>query len=258
MTVREVYDFIDSIAPFAAQEGFDNAGLLVGSGSWDVQGIHVAMDVTDRVLDEAEAAGANLIVTHHPMMFGARKNLLEDDYEGRLLCRMVRSHMALIACHTNWDKAQGGINDVLAQVCGLTNVRSGDYVRVGELPEGTTLGALTAQLTDVLHTTVRVLGQFPADKRLLCMGVVGGAGGEFWEEARAMGADVFLTGEMHHHEALAMVGAGMAGLECGHFATEEPGIFALADALQNRLNALQYSVCVSKSAVGAYAAPAGL
>lgn len=258
MTVREIYDLIDALAPFATQEGFDNAGLLLGSGSWAVRGIHVAMDVTDRVLDEAEAAGANLIITHHPMMFHARKNLCEDDYEGRLLCRMIRSRMALIAAHTNLDKATGGINDVLAQVCGLSNVETNGYVRVGDLAAGTTVASLLAQLPSLLGTTVRMLGQFPADMQVHRMGVVGGAGSEFWEIARSMGADVFLTGEAHHHDALAMVGAGMLGLECGHFATEEPGIFALANALQNRLNELQYSVCVSKSAVGAYAVPAGL
>lgn len=258
MTVYDVYQLIDSLAPFDTQEGFDNAGLLVGSGSTEVTGIHVAMDVTDRVLDEAEAAGANLIVTHHPMMFSARKNLREDDYEGRLLCRMIRSRTALIAAHTNLDKAQGGINDVLAQVCKLTNVATGEYVRVGDLPPCTTLGSLVESLSGALGTTVRVLGQKPLSSPLKRMGVVGGAGGEFWSEAAQMGADVYLTGEMHHHDALAMVGAGLVGLECGHFATEEPGIFALADALQIRLNALQYKVHVSKSAIGAYAVPAGL
>lgn len=75
MTIRDVYAFIDSLAPFESQASFDNAGLLVGDPGWEVKGIHVALDVTDRVLDEAEAAGANLLVTHHPLMFSPRQNM---------------------------------------------------------------------------------------------------------------------------------------------------------------------------------------
>ena len=79
LTVQNVYDFMDGRAPFALQESFDNAGLLVGDPAWEVRGIHVALDVTSRVIDEAEALGANLIVTHHPMMFSPRKRMTETD-----------------------------------------------------------------------------------------------------------------------------------------------------------------------------------
>ena len=114
MTVQQIYDWIDQRAPFETQASFDNAGLLTGSGSQTVHGILVALDVTDAVLEEAEALKADLIITHHPLMFGGRKRMTEDDYEGRLLCRMIRGHMAHIAAHTNLDQAVGGINDVLA------------------------------------------------------------------------------------------------------------------------------------------------
>lgn len=253
MTVRDVYEFIDSLAPFDTQEGFDNAGLLVGHPDRVVHGVLFAMDVTSRVLDEAAACGADLIVTHHPMMFGARKNLVETDYEGALLCRMIRENRSLIAAHTNLDQAKGGINDVLAQVCGLTDIAGEGYIRVGTLPSGTTVGSLTEKLSRVLNTTIRAMGQFPADKPLRRMGVCSGAGSEFWQECQAAGADVFLSGEIKHHHALEMVGMGMLGLEAGHYATEEPGIFALADALQKQINLLQYNVTVYKSQLGAYA-----
>lgn len=256
MTVKEVYAFIDGLAPFATQEAFDNAGLLVGHPDWAVSGIMFAMDVTERVLDEAAAHGANLIVSHHPMMFSGRKNMTESDYEGKLLCRMIRNHMALIAAHTNLDRAPGGINDVLAAACGLTNISGEGFMRVGDLPDGTTVAALVERLTHTLGTTVRVMGQLPADRLLRRMAVGGGAASDFWEDAIASGADVFLTGEMKHHHALALAGAGVLALEAGHFATEEPGIFALADALQKHIDDVQYSVCVYKSQAGAYAMPA--
>lgn len=253
MTVRELFAMIDDLAPFDTQADFDNAGLLLGDPAQTVRGIHVALDVTDGVLDEAEAVGANVLVTHHPLMFAPRRRLTEEDYEARLLCRMIRGHMALIAAHTNLDSAPGGINDVLAAVCGLRSVTGEGYLRIGTLPGGETVGTLIPRLEAALHTTVRVMGQLPPEQTLHRMAVSSGAGSDSWEEAVRLGADVFLTGEMKHHHALALSGAGVLGLECGHFATEEPGIFALADALQKQLNAVQYEGYVSKSHQGGYA-----
>ena len=113
LTVQRVYELIDALAPFDTQADFDNSGLLVGNPQAEVTGIHLALDVTDRVIDDALAAGANLIVTHHPLMFSARKRLTEADYEGHLLIRLIANGLSLIAAHTNLDQASGGMNDTL-------------------------------------------------------------------------------------------------------------------------------------------------
>ncbi len=257
LTFQNVYDFINACAPFDTQADFDNAGLLVGRRDEVVRGIHVALDVTDRVLDEAEAFGANLIVTHHPLMFSRIQRLLEDDYEGRLIMRMVRNHMGLIAAHTNLDAASGGINDVLAGVCGLTNVTGEGYYRVGDLPDAPAFSALVTDLSSRLHTVIRVMGRLPDDTKITRMGVSSGSGSEFFTQAHDLGAQVFLSGEIRHHHGLQMAGLGMAGLEAGHFATEEPGIFALADALQRHIDLVECKVRISKTGTGAYALPAG-
>ena len=251
LTVQNVYDFIDGRAPFDTQEGFDNAGLLVGDPAWEVRGIHVAMDVTSRVIDEAEAHGANLIVTHHPMMFSPRRRMTETDAEGRLRGRLLRGRMALIAAHTNLDRAPGGINDVLAHAAGLTEVSGEDFIRAGSLPAPMTARALADALSRRLNTVVRLMGH--EDALIRRVGLCSGSGSEFWQEAAAMGAQAFLTGEAKHHHALEAAEAGVVMLEAGHFATEAPGIFALADALQIWPDAVQYGVCVSKSEAPAYA-----
>ncbi len=253
-TVQDVYDFIHTLAPFDTQEAFDNAGLLVGDPAAAVTGIHVALDITQRVLDEAEAAHANLIVTHHPLMFGGTHGLVETDHEGRLLARLIRGNMALIAAHTNLDRAPGGINDVLADVLGLRDVTGEGFLRIGSLPQPLSAPQLAEHVASALHTVVRPMGDIR--RPIVRVAVSSGAGSDAWAEAAALGADAFITGEMKHHHALAMTDAGLLGLEAGHYATEEPGIFALADALQNRWNAVKYSVCVTKSRVCAYAAPA--
>ena len=254
MTVQDIYQIIDRMAPFDTQEDFDNAGLLVGDPAMAVRGIHVALDVTERVLDEAEAVGANLIVTHHPIMFSPVKRLVTTDYETRLIFRMVRAGMALIAAHTNFDRAPGGMNDALAARCGLTEVTGEGFIRIGSLPHPMTGRELTAHIAASLDTVVRPMGD--AEKVYRRMALCSGGGSDFWAEGLALGADAFLTGEMKHHHALALADAGMLGLEAGHFATELPGVFALANALQNAANAVQYDVCISTSQAGAYAPPA--
>lgn len=251
LTVQAIYDFINERAPFDTQEPYDNAGLLVGDPRWEVQGIHVALDVTPTVLDEAIAHGANLIVTHHPLMFAPRKRLVETDYEAQLLCRMIRHRIALIATHTNLDQAAGGMGDVLAKVCGLTNIIGEGFVRVGALAEPMTARQLADDLSRRLHTVVRLMGA--EDATITHLGLCSGAGGEEWQAAAQLGANAFLTGECKHHIALEAAASGVVMLEAGHFATEKPGIFALADALQIHLNAVQYGVCVSKSEAPAYA-----
>ena len=253
-TVQDIYDFINSLAPFDTQDAADNAGLLVGSPAAPVTGIHVALDVTQRVLDEAEAAHASLIVTHHPLMFTGTHRLLESDYEGGLLARLIRGRMALIAAHTTLDRAPGGINDVLAGTLGMRDVTGEGYLRIGTLPQPLSAQQLIAHAASALHTVVRPMGNI--QRPIVRVAVSSGAGSDAWAEAAALGADAFITGEMKHHHALALADAGLLGLEAGHHATEEPGIFALADALQNRWNAVKYSVCVTKSRVCAYAAPA--
>lgn len=252
-TVQDIYEAVDSLAPFATQADFDNCGLLVGDRRAQVQGLLAALDVTDAVLDEAEALGANLIVSHHPLMLHGRRDLLEEDREGHLIARMIRMRVSLIAAHTNLDAAPGGVNDTLAVALGLTEVTGEGYWRVGNLPEAMGWEAFIRLAEERLHTVARPMGCWPADRPVRRIAVSSGAGSDSWEAAAAAGVEVFLSGEIKHHHALALADAGLAGLECGHFATEEPGIFALADALQKQFNGVQCHLRVFHSRCGSYA-----
>lgn len=250
LTVQQVYDFINERAPFETQLAFDNSGLLVGHPDNEVTGIHFALDVTNKVIDEAVANGANLIVTHHPMMFSPIKRLVETDYQAKLLCRMIREGVNLISAHTNLDQAPGGCNDVLAQTIGLTDVVGEGFVRVGSLPRPMSAAELAAHIGNQLGDVVRVMGDTSA--MITKVGMCSGAGADEWPAAAAMGAQAFLTGEVKHHIALEASDAGVVLLEAGHHATEEPGIFALAEALQNSELGVQYNVRVFTSRVKAY------
>lgn len=250
LTVQQVYDFINERAPFETQLPYDNSGLLLGDPKREVTGIHLALDVTPHVIDEAVERGANLIITHHPLMFSAIKRLVETDHQARLLCRMIREGISLIAAHTNLDQAVGGCNDALARAIGLTDVTGEGFLRVGTLPSPMTAQALAASISGALGDVVRVMGD--ASAMVEKVGLCSGAGSDEWPAAAALGAQAFLTGEVKHHVALEAADAGVVMLEAGHYATEAPGIFALADALQNSALVVQYKIRVSISNAGAY------
>ena len=253
MTVRDFYQLLDRIAPFDTQMEGDNSGLLVGSPAAEVTCVLLALDVTEAVIDEAAALGAQLIITHHPLMFSPRRQVTDEDYEGRLVCRMIREGISHIAAHTNLDQAPCGINDTLAELCGLTEVTGEGFFRSGLLPEPMTASACTEDLSRRLGTTVRLMG--PEEAVIRRIGLCSGSGGSEWPAAVEAGCDAFLSGEIKHHFALALADRGVVSFSCGHFATEEPGMEVLAVALQKALPALEYNVRVYVSEAPAYAFP---
>lgn len=254
MTVNEIFKLIDRYAPFDTQADFDNSGLLCGDPTAVVHTILFALDVTDSVLDEAVKLGADLLITHHPLMFSPIQRITEDQYEAHLLRRMIRMGINLIAAHTNLDLAPGGMNDTLAVLCGLTDICGENFIRVGHLPDTVTAEVLAQRLSSLLHAPVRLMG----DPNHACkiLGLCSGGGSGEWDNVMALGADAFLSGEIKHHHALEMTWRGMVCFECGHFATEEPGLFALADALQIDEDIVKCNLVIHKSCVGSYHIPA--
>lgn len=244
VSVSKILNLVGEIAPFELAEAWDNVGLLAGHPDWSVDRVLVALDLTPGALREAVEIGAQLIVTHHPILFTGRKNLREDDGEGALLTELVRAKIALIAAHTNYDNAPGGLNDVLAEALGLKDVvplenglRAGTFAG-----DDASLAALAAE---------RLGGQprlYRGARAIHKVAVCGGAGGSFWPLAHAAGCDAYLTGEVRHHEALAATAAGLTLVEAGHYYTERVMVKALRNGLQKRADALQYNVHVVESA----------
>lgn len=250
VTVGQILELLEKIAPLELAEEWDNVGLLVGRRDAEVSCVLCALDMTQRVLDEAVAVGAQMIVTHHPILFRARRNLCEDDPEGRLLCNIVRSGIALAAMHTNFDSACPGVNDVLAETLGLDNVEVLDQGMRAGATEETTLSEFAKFVGDRLGGPVRVYGD--GDAKVRRVAVLGGAGEDFASIALAYGADVYVTGEMGYHKGLSAVDEGLCVLEAGHAATENPAISMLAGGLQNAANGVQYNVRVLCSAQGLF------
>lgn len=119
MTVNDILKAVDNIAPFRLTMDFDNTGLLVGDPQAEVSGVVLALDCTDEVVDEAICQGANLIITHHPVIFHGIKQVRSDS----VVWKLIRNNISVISAHTNLDIAQGGVNDCLAQKLGLSSLR---------------------------------------------------------------------------------------------------------------------------------------
>ena len=234
VTVQDVYDFLDGIAPFSSQLSFDNSGLLVGDGSAPVQRIGVCLDITPATVEQAADRGVDLMVAHHPVLFKPRKKLVPTDPAYLL----VQHGIHAVCTHTCFDCAAGGVNDVLAGLFSLSRVETvtlpslpAPMVRVGFLPQETRAVELAATAAQALSARVRWCdGGKPVETLAVC----GGAGGDLVEDIAALGVDALLTGDADYHDFLDAEQLGLTLIAAGHFETENPAMPALCRALQTR------------------------
>lgn len=230
-TVKEVFDFINSIAPFEAQCEWDNSGLVVGSFDAEVKKIGVVLDITSDAVKYAAENGIDLIVSHHPVIFRAVKTFLADDIPFML----AKNGISAICAHTSLDIAKGGVNDALAEALGfknatpLTDFGEESMVRVVETDE-ITADELAKLVADKLSTCVTVAD---GGKTIRKIALCGGAGADFFEKAKC---DAYITGEVKHHEYLQALECGITLIAAGHFETENPVVSALAEKLKNNFS----------------------
>ncbi len=213
ITIRELLAALQQKAPFEIAEPWDNSGLLVGSEHNIVTKAVVALDVTEQALQYAVAQQAEIIITHHPLIFDPLKTLPCES----LVYRLAANGIAALSVHTNLDKAVGGVNDCLAHRLGLQSVVTAPdgMSRIGTLKEELSATAFADHVSKCLHTAVRVRkGTKPIRTVALC----GGAGGELVLPLLQT-ADAALTGEVKHHEWLATP-ATKTLVDGGHYATE--------------------------------------
>lgn len=221
--VEEIYTFLDGWAPFATRLSMDNAGLLVGSRTAPVTGVTVCFDITADVVRQAEKAGHNLIVSHHPVIFHPLRRL-----EGESVPYLLAAGgMSAICAHTNLDAAAGGVNDVLAAALELQEVRplpdgeenTPPMARIGRLAQPMSPAVFAAYVKEKLGCGgVRYTDPGREIRRVA---VLGGSGADLLETAAEAGADALVTGEARHHELLLAGVLGISLVDGGHFCTEQ-------------------------------------
>ena len=240
-TVADVLRYIEQIAPAYMQENWDNVGLLCGNRNDPVTKILVALDPFEHVCTEAADWGAELIVTHHPIIFQALKSITEDTAAGRGIRTLIRHDISAINAHTNLDQAPGGVNDVLAGALNLQNIQVIDACGVDE--EGRQWGLLRCGDVD-RQSLETFLGYVKA--KLGCEGLryvssgkpvhkVAVGGGACAGELRAAvkaGCDTFVTSDVKYNQFWDARDLGLNLIDAGHFHTENPVVAVLADKLR--------------------------
>lgn len=234
-TVQDIYESIDAIAPFSSAMGFDNVGILVGDGSTQVTRVLMALDITPAVVEEAVSINANCILSHHPVIFHPLKALSAQSVPYLL----AKHGIAALCCHTNLDASPVcGTNAALGALLGLKNVHPvpncGDEVVLftGELPQPLSPEAFAGLVKEKL--SLPALPYVPGDRDVNTVCFCTGAGGDFLSIAAQRHADAYLTGELHHHEAIEAAQTGMTVLAAGHYETEKPFAPFLAAYLKKR------------------------
>lgn len=217
--VNDIYAFLNEIAPVRYQMDFDNAGFLVGDGGTAVKKALLALDITDDVIAEAVELRAQLIVSHHPLIFTPLRHATTDDLAGRKVLVLARHGISAICMHTNLDAADGGVNDCLAKKLGLNDVFLLNDKKIGRI------GTLSCEkgLEEFLRDVIELLGcgglrYCRGSGRVHRVAVGGGACGEYIPQAIAQGCDTFVTSDLRYNDFLDTRGLNL--IDAGHFPTE--------------------------------------
>ena len=227
ITPTEMEKIVNSVAPAELAEEWDNVGLLVDAGL-PTDRILFALDATADAIEEAGETGCGIIVTHHPLIFHPLKRVSD----GSAVALALRKGISVISAHTNYDSADGGINDVLARWLDLEKITPVETMgRAGVLPDGP---IALKQFASFVKERLGVEGLRVADAGIPVhrVMVLGGSGGDWVAAAKEAGCDTLLTGEAAHHEGIEAKAIGVNLVVAGHFGTENPGMPAFCAAVQ--------------------------
>ena len=207
MKVKEITNAIEAVAPLYLQESWDNSGMQVGDPDCEVSGVLLCTDVREEIVDEAIERGANMIISHHPLLFRGLKKIVGRSYQERIVAKAIKHDITIYCAHTNMDSTVGGVNFKMAEKMGLADLQplQGPVVDgkwcgvVGTLPAPMPAEAFIRMLKErfgVASVRANELLQREVRRVALC----GGAGSFMLADALRAGADAFVTGEMGYHE----------------------------------------------------------
>ena len=270
-TLAEVVDAFHTLFPPQLAAGWDASGLVAGRGAAKVSTVLFAVDALTATAEEAVAEGAQLLITHHPLLLRGAKFIPDSDYKGNVLHTLIEGGCGLLGAHTNADAAVEGVNEALCDAIGLIDreplteaqtqvldeqehaVGTG---RLGTLPEEITLKELAERLAAALPATaggLRIAGR--ADQPIRRVALCGGAGDSLFDAVRATDAQVYITADLRHHpasefrETARVTGSNIALIDCSHAASESLWLRSAADRLRKLLAERGYAIETKLSAL---------
>ena len=224
MKVKDIIKVIEDFAPLSIQEGWDNSGLCVGSPEDEVTSVLLALDCTPELVDEAVACGADMIVTHHPLIFSGLKKISPEDMVGEAVIKAIRAGISIYAAHTSADKVLEGVSGAMAAKLGLVNVTVLDedgegtgLGAVGDLPQPMTAEQAVAFVKDRFALKAMKTSR-PSDGMISRVAMCGGSGGSLIKAARKAGAQLYISGDISYHNFF--TSDGFMIMDIGHYESE--------------------------------------
>lgn len=234
MKIKEIRNYLNNRFPTSLSEEWDNDGdMLLIDPDRELTGIVATLDVTDKAVDEAVRLGANLIVSHHPMIFRPLKRLDATPLVKRIE-RLIKADISVLSYHTRFDSAEGGMNDVLAEKVGLIDPQPFGMPqepamgRIGSFPECSP-AEFAAQMSLALNTHVAF---FEGNRSIKRVAVLGGGGKDFIHLAHTLGADAMVTGDITYSVANDELPYGITMIDAGHYPTEVIAVDAFAKLIE--------------------------
>lgn len=244
-TVNDILHYLFSLAPEAAKEDWDTVGLFCGHAEQPVQKALICLDPTEDAIAEAVETGAQLLITHHPLLFHATKNASDQCFDGKKLLTLIENGIAVISMHTNLDSAPDGVNDALADALQLQNREilhpTDDTYGLGRI--GAVAPQSLSDFADFVKTALRAPGlrYCDANRQVHRVAVGGGACIGLLEEVAAKDCDTFVTSDVKYHEFQHAQQLRVNLLDVSHFATENPVCAYLLRVLQQRFCDVQFA-----------------
>lgn len=241
MLMSEWIDLWEEKVPLGLQEEWDNSGLQAGRTNRELEGIVLALDLTDKAIDMAEDRGANLIMTHHPILFSPEQQISEKKDHTRLIIKALERGISIYASHTNFDTVNGGVNDVLAEKCQLTFLEALDERQEdqGYLNYSRGMGVVGSVEKQRLEDYARTLKEnFDLDHLILYgdldaeierVGVLGGSGMSYADKAISKGCQLLVTADAKYHDSVDAVGKGLNIIDLGHYNSEHPAMYRMEE-----------------------------
>ena len=224
MKVKDIISVIEEFAPLSVQESWDNSGLCVGSPDDDVTSVLLGLDCTPALVDEAVAFGADMIVTHHPLIFKGVRKISPEDQTGEAIIKAIRAGISIYAAHTSADKVLAGVSGAMAERLGLKNVRildeDGDGTglgTVGEFEVPMTSEEAVAFVKERFGLKVLKASK-PVDGKIERVAMCGGSGGSLIGEAMKSGAQLYISGDISYHNFF--TGPHFMIMDIGHYESE--------------------------------------
>lgn len=229
LKVKDIIGNLEKKYPKANAESWDNVGLIVGKLNQEVRKVQLSLDTTDKVIENAIKNSADLIITHHPMIFKPVKTITTMDNLGRKIIKLIENSKSLYAMHTNLDSSKDGLNDYILN---LLEVENSKVIDVNEFDNEVGIGRLytlskemnideyaTFVKNSLKIKNIRIISE-NREKIIKKVALINGSGMSYWRKVKSLGADLFITGDIGYHDALDAKEAGINVFDIGHFESE--------------------------------------